>query len=47
MKPYKVVLQDLIWAVYNGDVGDEVGTRSRTYHGGCGWVLGVIDIMYI
>ena len=27
---------DLIWAVCSGDVGDEVGTRSRTCHGGWG-----------
>ena len=27
-------IQDLIWAVYSGDVGNEVGTRSRTCHGG-------------
>ena len=34
--PQKVVIQDLIWAVYSGDVGDEVGTRSGTCHGGRG-----------
>ena len=34
MDPWKVVIQDLIWAVYSGDVGDEGGTRSRTCHGG-------------
>jgi hypothetical protein len=27
-------IQDLIWAVYSGDVGDEVSTRSSTCHGG-------------
>jgi len=32
MNPKKVVIQDLIWAVYSGDVGDEVGTRSCTCH---------------
>jgi len=36
MDPYKVVTQDIIWAVYSGDVGDEVGTRSRTCHEGWG-----------
>ena len=25
----KVVIQDLIWAVYSGGVGEAVGTRSR------------------
>ena len=25
VNPWKVVIQDLIWAVYSGDVGDEVG----------------------
>jgi len=33
MNPYKVVIQDLIWVVYSGD---EVGTRTRTCHGGLG-----------
>ena len=30
--------RDLVggWAVYSGDVGDEVGTRSHTCHGGWG-----------
>jgi len=37
-KPQKVVIQDLIWAVYGGDVGDEVGTRTPTRHGG--WRVG-------
>jgi hypothetical protein len=27
MNPQKVVIQDLIWVVYSGDVGDEVDTR--------------------
>jgi hypothetical protein len=36
MNPQKVVIQDLIWAVYSGDVGDEVDTRSRRSHGGWG-----------
>ena len=41
--------RDLVggWAVYIGDVGDEVGTRSRMCHGGWGWVHGVTAIMYI
>jgi len=26
----ELVILDSIWAVYSGDVGDEVGTRSRT-----------------
>ena len=32
--------RDLVgrWAVYSGDVGDDVGTRYRTCHGG--WVVG-------
>ena len=50
MNRYKVVIQDLIWAVYIGDVGDDVGTRSGTCHGGWGWggggVHGVTAIMY-
>ena len=25
----------LVWAVYSGKVGVEVGTRSRMCHGGC------------
>ena len=29
-------IQDLIWAVYSGDEGNEVGTRSGTCHGGWG-----------
>ena len=44
------MFKGLIWAVYSGHVGDEVGTRSRTCHGGCGvggWVHGVTAIMYI
>ena len=41
MNPQKIVTQDLIWAVYSGDVGDEVGTRCRTCHGGWGGVHGV------
>ena len=46
--PWNVVIQDLIWAVYSGDVGDELGTRSRTCHGGWGvWVHGVTAVMYI
>jgi len=36
MNPWKVVIQDSIWAVCSGDVGDEVGTRSGTCHGGWG-----------
>ena len=36
----KLAIQDLIWAVYSGDVGDEVGTRSRTCHGGYGGYMG-------
>jgi len=27
-------LRDLLWAVYSGEVGGEVGTRSRMYNGG-------------
>jgi len=30
MNPQKVVIQDLILAVYSGDVADEVFTRSRS-----------------
>ena len=29
MNPWKVVIQHLIWAVYSGVVGDEVGTSRR------------------
>ena len=36
MNPWKVVIQNLIRAVYSGDVGDEVSTRSSTCHGGWG-----------
>ena len=32
----KLVIQDLKWVVYGGDVGDEVGTRTRACHGGWG-----------
>ena len=39
-----LVIQDLIWAVYSGDVGDEVGTRSRTCHGG--WGVGTCGSCY-
>jgi len=47
INPWKVVIQYLIWTVYSGDVGDEVGTRSGTCHGGWGWVHGVTAIVYI
>jgi len=36
LNPWKVVILDLVWAVYSWDVGDEVGTRSRMCHGGWG-----------
>ena len=41
--------RDLVggWAVYCGDVGDGVGTRSRTCHGGWVCVHGVTAIMCI
>ena len=26
--------RDLLWGVYSGEVGGEVGTRSRMCHGG-------------
>ena len=32
MNPYKVVIQDLIWAVYSGDVRGEVGTAQVYLH---------------
>jgi hypothetical protein len=32
MNPKKVVIQDLIWAVYTGDVGDEVSTAQVYLH---------------
>ena len=36
----------LIWAVFSGEVGGEVGTRSRTCHGGWEvWVHGVSTII--
>ena len=47
VNPQKVVIQDLIWAVYSGDVGDEVGTRSRTCHGGWRGVHGVTANVYV
>ena len=28
------MFKGLIWAEHSGDVGDEVGTRSRMCHGG-------------
>ena len=35
-----------IWAVYSGEVGDEVGTRSRVCHGGWAvWVQGGTAVM--
>jgi len=35
-------LYGLIWALYSGEVGGEVGTRSRMCHGGWDvWVHGV------
>ena len=40
MNPKKVVIQDLIWAVYSGDVGDEVGTRSGGWMGCVQWGCG-------
>ena len=36
MNPYKVDIQDLIWAVVDGDVRDVVGTRFGTCPGGRG-----------
>jgi len=47
MNPKKIVIQDLIWAVYSGDVQDEVGTRSGTCHGGWGWVHGVTAVVHV
>jgi len=47
MNPSKVVIQDSVWAVYIGDEGDEVGTRSGTCHGGWGWLHVVTVIVYI
>ena len=36
MNPQKVVIQYLVWAVYSGDVRDEVGTmytHTNTFRG--------------
>jgi len=38
MNPSKVVIHYLIWDVYTGDVGDEVGTRSRVREVGGGYI---------
>jgi len=36
----------LLWAVYSGEVGGEVGTRSRMYHGVWEvWLHGVSTII--
>ena len=43
----KVVIQDLIWAMYSGDVGHVVGTRSRTCHGGWGDTRGNCYCVYL
>jgi len=40
MKPYKVDIQDLIWAVVDGNVRDVVGTRFGTCPGGRGRGMG-------
>jgi len=38
----------LIWAVYSGEVRDEVGTRSRMCHKGwVVWVQGGTVLLYI
>ena len=31
---YMNMTRDLLWGVYSGEVGGEVGTRSRMCHGG-------------
>jgi len=42
---YLIVTRDLIWAVYSGEVGVEVDTRSRMRHGGWEvWVSAIICI---
>ena len=38
----------LVWAVYSGEVGGEVGTRSRVYHRGWEvWVHGGNLLLYV
>ena len=40
-------VKGLIWAMYSGDVGHVVGTRSRTCHGGWGDTRGNCYYVYL